>query len=130
MKHWSIGVLVLTACVASAQTKARAKPDLQGIWQAMNTASFNLEPHNASLGFPAGLGVIVDPADGKIPYQPWAAEKQKGNFKNRATADPLNKCFLPGIPRLAYLPFPIQIFQTPKFVLMTSEYVHAVHNIF
>jgi hypothetical protein len=114
----------------SAQTRAADdKPDLQGIWQARNTAAADLEDHGASAGIPAGRGVIVDPPDGKIPYQPWAAEKRKANYKNRATADPLGKCFLAGVPRISYLPFPFQIFQTPKFIAIAYEYDHATRTI-
>ena len=81
------------------------------------------------MGIPAGRGVIVDPPDGKIPYQPWAAEKRKENYANRATADPLGKCFLAGVPRIMYLNFPFEIFQTPKFVAIAYEYDHATRTI-
>lgn len=105
------------------------KPDLQGIWEAHNIANGNLEAHGAELGIRAGESVIVDPPDGKIPYQPGAAAKQKSNFEKRATADPVNRCFLPGVPRAAYLPYPFQIFQTPEFIAITYEYVHASRTI-
>jgi hypothetical protein len=137
--------VVLAACVpalaqslsgAAAGTKkyvapraADGKADLQGIWQVRNTAAGSLEAHGASLGIPAGNSVIVDPPDGKIPYQPSAAQKRDENYKNRAKADPLNKCYLPGVPRVTYLPFPFQIFQTPKFVAIASEYDHATRTI-
>jgi len=109
---------------------ADGKPDLQGIWGVRNTAAYDVEAHSGSTGIPAGLGVIVDPPDGRIPYQPWALAKKKDNFQNRATADQLNKCFLPGVPRLMYLPFPFQIFQLPDTIVITSEYIHNVRNIF
>ena len=98
------------------------KPDLQGIWQAMNTAAVNLEDHIAVLDMPAGRSVIIDPPDGKIPYRPAAAQQQKENFKNRAKADLLNQCYIPGVPRVMYLPFPLQFVQTPKYVLIASEF--------
>ena len=79
---------------------------------------------------PAGRSVIVDPPDGKIPYTPAAAQQQKENYKNRAKADPLNICYIPGVPRVMYLPFPIQIVQTPKFVLMASEFAHSLRRVF
>jgi len=66
----------------------------------------------------------------EIPYQPAAAAKQKENFANRATADPESKCYLPGVPRIMYMPYPFQIFQTPTHIAMTFEYVHAVRRIF
>jgi len=113
-----------------APRTADGHPDLQGIWQVMNTAAVNLEDHIATLGMPAGLSVIVDPPDGKIPYTPAAREKQKENYKNRAKADPLNICYIPGVPRTMYLPFPIQFVQTPKFVLMASEFAHTLRRVF
>ncbi len=114
----------------TAPRTADGKPDLQGIWEIRNTASFNVEAHGADSGIRAGTGVIVDPPDGKIPYQPWAAAKQKENYRNRDTTDQVNKCFLPGVPRLMYMPYPFQIFQLPDVVIITSEYVHNVRNVF
>ncbi len=105
------------------------KPDLQGIWEASSTASGNLEAHSASLGIRAGESVIVDPGDGKIPYQVAARTKQQENFARRATADPVNRCFLPGVPRITYMPFPFEIFQTPEFVAITYEYAHASRTV-
>ena len=106
------------------------KPDLQGIWEARGTASYNLEAHSADRGIRAGDTVIVDPADGKIPYLPEARAKQQENFKNRETADPVSHCFLPGVPRITLMRFPFQIFETPEFVAITYEYVHASRTIF
>ena len=127
------GLLVGSAIEAQSAYKAPrtpdGKPDLQGIWQARNTANAALESHGAAGGIAAGPGVIVDPPDGKIPYKPEAAEKRKQNFENRATADPLGKCFIPGVPRANYLPYPFQIFQTPKYVLMAYEYAHSTRTI-
>ncbi|MBV9507688.1 MAG: hypothetical protein JO323_22055 [Acidobacteriia bacterium] len=108
---------------------ADGKPDLQGIWEARNTAAEDLEAHSAAAGIRAGESVIVDPPDGKIPYQPAAAAKQKENFAKRATADPVNRCFLPGVPRVTYMHYPFQIFQTPEYVAITYEYVHASRTI-
>ena len=125
-----IAVVPLTAQSYRAPRTPDGHPDLQGIWQVMNTAAVNLEDHIATLGMPAGRSVIVDPPDGKIPYTPAAAQQQKENYKNRAKADPLNICYIPGVPRVMYLPFPIQIVQTPKFVLMASEFAHTLRRIF
>ncbi len=104
-------------------------PDLQGIWQVRNTANWDLQHHSGSYKTPAGLGVVVDPPDGSIPYQPWAAEKKKQNFATRATTDPLEKCYLAGVPRTMYLPYPLQIIQSPEEVMIFSEYVHTVRWI-
>ena len=123
------GVAVAADQSPSASAVARGPdghPDLSGYWQVLNTAAWNIQDHSAQPGIPAGQGVV----DGnEIPYQPWAAEKQKENFANRATADPESKCYLPGIPRLIYMPFPFQIAQTPKEIIMLSEYAHAVRTI-
>ena len=64
-------------------------PDLQGIWQALNTAAWDVEDHNASLGVPAGRGVVEA---GAIPYQPSALVKKHENFDTPATIDPESRC--------------------------------------
>ena len=103
--------------------------DLNGIWQALGAAHWDIEGHAARHGpiealgalgaIPAGLGVVEG---GKIPYQPWAAERRAENLKNWLKLDPAVKCFMPGIPRAAYMPFPFQIVQTPKKILMAYEF--------
>jgi hypothetical protein len=105
------------------------QPDLQGIWQARGTASYNLEDHGPSLGVLAGGSYVVDPPNGRIPYQPSALKTREANAKNRSTADPLGKCFLPGVPRVMYIPFPFQIFQTADFVIIASEFAHTLRTI-
>jgi hypothetical protein len=103
------------------------KPDFTGIWQVMNSAAWDIQDHQARKGVPAGMGVV----DGnEIPYQPSALAKKRENFENRATADPETKCYLPGLPRLMYMPFPFQIFQTPGKITMLFEYVHATRPIY
>ena len=130
-----IAFCILTLPLSAQQQSYRAprtpdgKPDLQGIWEAYSTANGNLEAHSASLGIRAGESVIVDPPDGKIPYQAAAKAKQQDNFTKRATADPVNRCFLPGVPRITYMPYPFEIFQTPEFVAMTYEYAHASRTV-
>jgi hypothetical protein len=98
------------------------KPDLQGIWQVLNTANWDLQPHSGSYNVPAGPGVVEGD---QIPYLPSALAKKQENLKNRATADPLTKCFMAGVPRTMYLPYPFQILQTPQAVVVVSEYVHS-----
>jgi hypothetical protein len=112
------------------------KPDLNGIWQALNTADWDLRAHAAgpspvlALGAvgaePPGLGVIEG---GDIPYQPWAAAKQKENAQHWLTADPEIKCYLPGVPRATYQPYPFQIVQTPRYVLIAYEFASASRSI-
>jgi hypothetical protein len=132
-------VFSLAAVLAAGQTPAAAAqsgevrrtsegtPDLSGIWQVMNTAAWDIQDHSAQKGVPAGQGVVEG---NEIPYLPAAAAKKKANYENRATADPETKCYLPGVPRITYMPYPFQIAQSPKQVTILYEYVHAVRNIF
>ncbi len=118
------------AAVGRAYTGPRTpdgKPNLNGIWQAMSTAHWDLEPHSAADGIPAGLGVVEGDS---IPYQPAAAAKKNENYANRATLDPLHNCYLPGVPRITYVPFPFQIAQTSKHVVLTYEYAHATRIVY
>jgi hypothetical protein len=118
------------AGTAQAPALARTsdgKPDLSGIWRVMNTAAWDVQDHSAQRGVPAGQGVVEG---NDIPYQPWALAKKKENYDNRATADPETTCYLPGVPRITYMPFPFQIFQMPGKVTILYEYAHAVRHIF
>ena len=112
---------------AALPRTADGKPDLSGVWQTLNTAAWDLQPHVAQKSVPAGLGVVEGD---EIPYQPWAAAKKKENFANRATADPEAKCYMPGVPRATYMPFPFQILQTRSQLSILYEYVHAVRRIY
>lgn len=103
------------------------KPNLQGIWQVRNRAAYGLEDHHARHGMPPGRSVVEG---GTIPYQPWAAAKRDENFANRQTADPLAKCYMPGVPRIMYLEHPFQIFQTPEHVAMTFEWSQLYRLIY
>jgi hypothetical protein len=106
---------------------ADGKPDFNGVWQAVNTAYVDLEDHAAQPGEPAGTGVVVG---GAIPYQPWALQQQQKNYADRATEDTDAKCYLPGVPRITYMPHPFQIFQTPGITAILYEYDHAVRTIY
>ena len=108
------------------------RPDLNGIWQTFSRANWNLQDHSAYEGpmwelgaigaVPAGQGVV----DGnEIPYLPEAAARKEANFNNRRTEDPEAKCYMPGIPRANYMPYPFQIVQTPTDILFVYEYATA-----
>lgn len=131
--HFALALVAtgFTCGIASGQSAiprtAEGRPDLSGIWQVMNTAEWDIQDHQARPDAPAGLGVVEGD---QIPYQPWAAAKKKENFEKRATADPLAKCYLPGVPRVTYTPLPFQIFQTPKQITIFYQYAHAVRHIF
>jgi hypothetical protein len=112
-----------------APRAADGHPDLNGIWQALNTANSDLQDHPSyggpyfqmgSLGaVPAARGVVEG---GDIPYKPEALAQKKENFANRWKLDPEVKCYMPGIPRAAYMPFPFQIVQSASVILMAYEY--------
>ena len=103
------------------------QPDLQGFWQVINTAAWDIQDHPARLGAPAGQGVVEG---NEIPYQPWALAKKQENFENRETADPETKCYMPGVPRITYMPYPFQILQFPDRVLILYEYVHVTRTVY
>ncbi len=125
--------LVLWGAAAGAQTTYSpprtpfGHPDLQGVWQVMNTAAWDIQDHGASLGVPAGRGVVEG---NEIPYQPWALEKQRQNAANRASLDPDRRCLLSGVPRIMYMPFPFQIVQQQDKVTILHEYNHTVRHIY
>jgi hypothetical protein len=116
------------------------RPNLNGIWQAVNTANWDLESQGGApativamgaIGAtPPGLGVVEG---GRIPYQPWALERKQDNYRNRATRDPEVKCHLPGIPRATYLPYPFQIFysnsQGKERMAIVYQYSYARREI-
>ena len=148
-KRWILSGAVLTAAlflIASSvpgQTGYKAprtpdgKPNLNGIYQAMNTAYWDVEAHPAAPGpmwelgaqfaVPAGLGIVEG---GAIPYKPEALAKKKENFANRMKLDPEIKCYLPGVPRAMYMPYPLQIIQNPKWIMIIHEYAGAVRTIY
>ena len=110
-------------------------PNMNGIWQAMGSAYWNLEDHSASatqfwqLGaigaIPAGQSVIVDPANGVIPYTPAALKVRDQNRAGWPKSDPEAKCYMAGIPRSNYMPYPFQIVQGQKDILFVYEYASS-----
>jgi len=115
---------------------ASGHPKLDGIWQSLTAAYWDIRPHAATHSPVAALGAIGAAAPGigiveggELPYQPWAAERQQENFANRLELDPEAKCYLPGVPRATYLPQPLQIFQTDDFVMIAYQYAGAVRTI-
>ena len=102
-------------------------PDLQGIWQVLNTAAWDLEDHGARYGVPAGHGVVEG---GAIPYQPSALARKRENFENRAMLDPEGKCYLLGVPRMTYAPYPFRIVQQRDKITILYEYLGAVRFLY
>ncbi len=119
---------------AVGQTERQGQPDVQGVWQVVNTAAWDIQDHEAQLvsglparfGMPAGQGVVEG---NEIPYQPWALAKKKEHHASRLTADPEAKCYLPGVPRITYMPYPFQVFQFSDRVVILYEYLHATRVI-
>jgi hypothetical protein len=127
-------------------------PDLNGVWQVLNVANYNIEAHPAqsamqlrpgpyvpvpdarvvALGaigaVPAGVGIVQ--GDGKIPYTPDALKTRDENRADWINRDPEIKCYLPGIPRANYMQMPFQIFQSDSAMFFAYEYAGAVRNVF
>jgi hypothetical protein len=127
------------------------KPDLNGVWQALNEAHYDLEAHVArpalavrpgpygpvpapavlALGavgaVPPGLGVVEG---GAIPYLPDAAQRKKDNQAHWLERDPEIKCYLPGVPRATYMPYPFQILHSANAIFFAYEYAGATRNVY
>lgn len=119
-----------------APRTADGKPNLNGIWQALNTANWDLQGHAAAQGPVYALGAVFSIPPGQsvvegdeIPYLPAALAKKKENQAKWVNLDPEVKCFLPGVPRATYLPYPFQIVQSQKNILFSYEYASAVRII-
>jgi hypothetical protein len=148
-----VSVLLAQGTPSASATKGRiaGKPDFNGIWQANNTANWDLQNHLArpmvgqrgllpgsvvsaapvvalgSLGWiPGGMGVVEGD---EIPYQPWAAARKKENQENWLDRDPELKCFQPGIPRAIYMPHPFQIVQSTTKIQQIFEFNNTQRTI-
>src|SRR5437016_12296826 len=150
----ALGV-TLTRGVASTSRPVRTrdgKPNFSGIWQANNEAYWDLQAHEAragavtqpgvypnyeftrvaaapvvalgaAAGVPGSLGVVQ--GDGQIPYRPEAAAIKKENSENWIDRDPELKCYLPGVPRAMYMPYPFAIVQGTDKIHMTYAFSNA-----
>ena len=131
---------------------SNGKPDFNGIWQALGPANYDVERHMArpalmlrqgphgplpavpllKLGavgaVPGGLGIIAD--GGTIPYKPEAQKKREENRANWLERDPEIRCYMPGVPRATYMPFPFQILQNPNQFFINYEYAGAFRDIY
>jgi hypothetical protein len=99
------------------------KPDISGFYQADGGgANYGLERKERDFLTPASRGVVIDPPDGKLPYQPWArAERIDRDTPQRGYDDPTAHCFVAGVPRSHYTPSPYQILQPPGYVVVLFE---------
>jgi len=144
-----------TGQAARPARTADGKPNFNGIWQAVNEADWDLEAHEARPGMvtqqgvypydyarvpaapvlalgtvgavPGSIGVVQ--GDGKIPYKPEALAKKKENADHWIDRDPELKCYLPGIPRAMYMPYPFQIIQSTNKIQMAYEFTNAARTI-
>jgi hypothetical protein len=153
----AVAVTILSGPDVTGQSRSgtiprlNGKPDLNGIWQTLNTANWDIQAHSAKpalamrpgpvvpipakevIAFgavgsvPAGLGVVEGD---ELPYKPEALKKKQENQENWLSRDPEIKCFLPGVPRATYQPVPFQIFQSQSAVFIAYEYAGAVRNIY
>jgi hypothetical protein len=113
------------------------KPNLNGIWQAVNSANWDVEDHEArqgpvtalgaSFSVPPGMGIVEG---GRIPYRPEALAKKKENQATWLARDPEIKCYMPGIPRATYQGYPFQIVQTGKDILMSYQFANASRIVY
>ncbi|MEX0619220.1 MAG: hypothetical protein WDZ76_09085 [Pseudohongiellaceae bacterium] len=132
--------IAMTLIATSAQAQLdeiprtpSGKPDFSGIWQAITSAHWDIEPHAADYGevpetfgaltaVPPGLGIVEG---GEIPYTEVARRQRDDNKANALERDPLAACYMPGVPRANYLPFPFQIVQSTDVVLIAYEFAEA-----
>ena len=120
-----------------AEQTAFGQADFNGIWQAIGSHHWNIEPHAASHGpvvelgaigsVPGGLGIVEG---GEIPYTAAARATQQENNQHRIERDPAVKCYMPGIPRATYQPYPFQIVQTEEYILFAYEFASASRVVY
>ena len=151
----AVAIAAIPSVTGQARTpgvpRVNGKPNLNGIWQTINTANWDIQAHTAKAALamrpgpvvpvpakevvafgavgsvPSGLGVV----DGnELPYLPEALKKKQDNEANWLTRDPEIKCYLPGVPRATYMPFPFQIFQGQGSFFISYEYAGAVRNVY
>lgn len=136
-----VAVCVTNAVLAEVLTEvpraADGRPDLSGVWQAVNTAHWNLEPHvsaypvllelGAQFAVPPGPGVVVG---GELPYLPEALAERDRRRANRLEEDPEANCYLGGVPRSTYMPYPLQIMQSENDVIIAYQFATGFRRIF
>jgi hypothetical protein len=114
---------------------ANGKPNFSGVWQALTTANWNILTHGAAAGPPEYGALLATPpgygiVDGdEIPYLPAAAEQQRRNYESRFKDDPEVKCFMPGVPRANYMPYPLQIFHSDGRMLIAYQFAGAARIV-
>ena len=123
------------------KTLADGQPDVQGFWHTQMQGTYSLNnPRNGGGGRPPKWFLaklegkqgpvrpsrISDPADGQVPYQPWAREKQKyieGNIDKPGQAefiDPQARCFPDGVTRTQWW-HEYEIRQYPGYIVFVFD---------
>jgi hypothetical protein len=118
----TVAVAQLTAAAEAIKRTSDGRPDFSGIWQVLSPAVWNLEDHPGEAGVPAGYGVVMG---GSIPYKDAALAQRQENHERRLRDDPEANCFMVGVPRITYMPYPFQIVQARDQVILLYEYVHT-----
>jgi hypothetical protein len=151
---FSVGSVIGRSQAVRPSTAQPDRPNFNGVWQALNEANFDLEAHPARAAMslrqepypvttnipspqvvafgavgavPGGLGVVEG---GPIPYRPEALLKKRENEKNWLERDPEIKCYMPGVPRATYMPYPFQIIQSSSATMFVYEYAGVVRTIY
>ena len=150
--------VLMTRTTGQSLQKARTaddKPNLSGVWQTNNEANWDLQAHQAragavtqpgvypfaysrlpaapvlalgaAAGVPGSLGVVQ--GDAEIPYTADAAAKRQENAEHWIDRDPELKCYLPGIPRATYMPYPFEIIQSTNKIQMAYTFSNAARTI-
>jgi hypothetical protein len=156
-RAWNAAIAFAVILPAAAQTSSpayraprltgTANPNLNGLWQSLTEANWDIQAHAAQPGPPQFGALFAEPAGpgivegNELPYQPWALAKKKDNFEKRFVRlnsdgvrleplDPEAKCYLPGVPRATYMPYPFQIVQgSSPYILMAYEFATASRTI-
>jgi hypothetical protein len=151
----SMSVTRTTGQASRPARTADGKPNFSGVWQANNEAYWDLQAHEArpgavtqpgvypyeyarvpaapvlalgaAAGVPGSIGVVA--GDGQIPYKPEALKTKQENGANWIDRDPELKCYLPGIPRAMYMPYPFQIVQSTNKIQMAYTFANAARTI-
>jgi hypothetical protein len=120
-----------------APRTADGKPNLNGIWQALNEGNWDIEAHNAGSGtvpmlgainaVPPGMGIVEG---GTLPYKPEALAKKNENAANRGKGDPEAKCYRLGVPRSMYAPYPFQIIQSTDYIMIVFQFANALRTVY
>ena len=147
----AVSLIPISAFAQEIPRTPSGRPDMNGLWQALGNAHWDIEPHAARPALQMQPGPVVPvPANqvlpfgavgsvpwhwgivegGTIPYKPEALARRNENRENWVDRDPNIKCYLPGVPRATYMPFPFQIFQSDQKFFITYEFASAVRDVY